>query len=130
MSTKLALFLMLTSLAVGQDDRIKIFISVTSHPENALVTQLGEDLKQEFVASKKYDLVSSQAEADVHFAIIGVGAESYEYAAASALVCLHPSGTNSALYHTVSLVGLNQTNSLAHTWLVDSDKQIERYLRK
>jgi hypothetical protein len=130
MSTKLALLLMLTSLAVGQDDRIKIFISVTSHPENALVIQLGEDLKQEFVASKKYDLVSSQAEADVHFAIIGVGVESYEYAAASALVCLHPSGTNSALYHTVSLVGLNQTNSLAHTWLVDSDKQIERYLRK
>ena len=122
MSTKLALLLMLTSLAVGQDDRIKIFISVTSHPENALVTQLGEDLKQEFVASKKYDLVSSQAEADVHFAIIGVGAESYEYAAASALVCLHPSGTNSALYHTVSLVGLNQTNSLAHTWLLDSVK--------
>jgi hypothetical protein len=29
MSTKLALLLMLTSLAVGQDDRIKIFISVT-----------------------------------------------------------------------------------------------------
>jgi hypothetical protein len=27
MSTKLALLLMLTSLAVGQDDRIKIFIS-------------------------------------------------------------------------------------------------------
>jgi hypothetical protein len=37
-----------------------------------LVTQLGEDLKQEFVASKKYDLVSSQAEADVHFAIVGI----------------------------------------------------------
>ena len=86
MSTKLALLLMLTSLAVGQDDRIKMFISVTYHPENALVTQLGEELKQEFVASKKYNLVSSQAEADVHFAIIGVGAESYEYAAASALV--------------------------------------------
>lgn len=95
-----------------------------------MVTQLGEDLKQEFVASKKYDLVSSQAEADVHFAITGVGPESHESAAASALVCLHPSGTNSALYHTVSLVGLNQTNSLAHTWLLDSDKQIKRYLHR
>ena len=82
MSTKLALLLMLTSLAVGQDARIKVFISVSSHPENALITKLGEDLKQEFVASKKYDLVSSQAEADVHFAIIGVEAESQEVAAA------------------------------------------------
>ena len=66
----------------------------------------------------------------VNPAIIGVGAESHEYAAASALVCLHPSGTNSALYHTVSLVGLNQTHSLAHTWLLDSDKQIKRYLHR
>jgi hypothetical protein len=93
-----------------------------------LIIQLGEDLKQEFIASKKYELVSSQAEADVHFAIIGVEAESQEVAAASALVCLHPSGTNSALYHTVSLAGLKQTSSLAHTWLLDSDKQIGRYL--
>jgi hypothetical protein len=128
MSTKLAIVLMLTSLAVGQDDRIKLFISVTCDPANALIMQLGEDLKQEFIASKKYELVSSQAEADVHFAIIGVEAESQEVAATSALVCLHPSGTNSALYHTVSLVGLKQTSSLAHTWLLDSDKQIGRYL--
>jgi hypothetical protein len=48
MSTKLALLLMLTSLAVGQGNRIKVFISVTSRPESALVTQLGEDLKQAF----------------------------------------------------------------------------------
>jgi len=128
MSTKLAFLLMLTGLAVGQDDRIKLFISVTSHPENALIMQLGEDLKQEFVASKKYELVSSQGRSRCSFAIIGVEGRITRGAAASALVCLHPSGANSALYHTVSLVGLKQTSSLAHTWLLDSDKQIGHYL--
>ncbi|SRR5467141_2978519 len=130
MGVMIALLLLLSTVAVGQDDRIKVFISVSSHPENSVITQLGNDLKEEFIDSRKYNLVPSQAEADVQVAVIGVGPESHEYAAASALVCLHPSGTNSALYHTVYLVGLNQTNSLAHTWLVDSDKQIERYLRK
>jgi hypothetical protein len=130
MSTKLALLLVLSSVAVGQDDRIKVFISVSSHPENSVIKQLGDDLKEEFITSRKYDLVSSQDGADVHIAVIGVGPDSHEYAAASALVCLHPSGTNSAVYHTISLVGANRTNTLAHTWLLDSDKQIELYLHK
>ena len=130
MCAKLALLWVLSAVAIGQDDRIRVFISVSSDPENSVITQLGDDLKEEFIASRKYDLVSSQDGADVQITVIGVGPESHEYAAASALVCLHPSGTNSAVYHTISLVGLNRTNSLAHTWLLDSEKQIDRYLHK
>ena len=99
MGVMIALLLLLSAVAVGQDDRIKVFISVGSHPENSVITQLGNDLKEEFIDSRKYNLVPSQAEADVQVAVIGVGPESHEYAAASALVCLHPPGTNSALYH-------------------------------
>ncbi len=45
------------------------------------------------------------------FAIIGVGAESPEYAAASALVfCTLP--VQIRAYHTVSMVGLNSLDSL------------------
>jgi hypothetical protein len=127
---KIAFFVLLSTVAVGQDDRIKIFILVSSHPDNSVITQLGNVLGKEFIASRKYRLVPSQGEADVQIAVIGVGPESHEYAAASALVCLRPSSTNSALYHTISLVGANRTNTLAHTWFLDSDKQIQSYLHQ
>jgi len=58
MGVMIALLLLLSTVAVGQDDRIKVFISVSSHPENSVITQLGNDLKEEFIDSRKYNLVS------------------------------------------------------------------------
>jgi hypothetical protein len=120
--------LLLGSLALSQTRKVPLFVSVTSQNHDAVTLQLGDDLKEEFLSSGSYTLASDRKHADVLVEVIGIGVIVGNNAVASAVVCLHPSGPNTAVYHTVSLVGLDRTHIIAHEWFTVTDQQLRHYL--
>jgi hypothetical protein len=104
---------------------IKVHFIVSSEDHNGVTEQLGNDLKEQMLASRKYVFVDDRKQANVWIEVIGVGEPG---AAVSELLCVVKDGKTLPVYHTVSLVGLKRTNSLADKWLRVDDTQINKYL--
>jgi hypothetical protein len=116
------------AFAASQTRKVPILVDVTSQNNDAVTQQLGDDLKEEFLSSGSYTLASDRKHADVLIEVIGIGVIVGNNAVASAVVCLHPSGPNTAIYHTVSLVGRDRTHLIAHNWFTVTDQQLQHYL--
>jgi hypothetical protein len=117
---------------LGQDKRIPMLVLVDSQNSDPVTAQLGDDLKETILASGRYRLVSDRKQAEVSIDVMGIGIIVGNNAAVSELVCLHPAeeDANTAVYHTIAVVGSLRTHLIADQWFTASDQLIKRYLKE